>query len=225
MESVAHPKLRVLMVEDEEDTASLLRFLLERASYQVIHAKDGRQAQRYRDDGRAEIGFIFILMQGEFRANGVAVNQAGIRSEVRIISGNGSLVAESLKNRRHRGPRLAGRGIVPDDRPAIIARCEGQTPVEVSWQQLQRDVGALAASLRGLGIGPGDRVVAYLPNVPQTVVADAGTGKLNISTTLTFDAVGNPTQVNGPRPDVTGTVTTAYDGERRSSRATAGLRP
>lgn len=61
--------------------------------------------------------------------------------------------------------------------------------------------------------------------VPQTVVADAGTGKLNITSALTFDAVGNPTQVNGPRPDVTGTVTTAYDGERRSSRATAGLRP
>ena len=61
--------------------------------------------------------------------------------------------------------------------------------------------------------------------VPQTVMADAGTGKLNITSTLTFDAVGNPTQVNGPRPDVTGTVTTAYDGERRSSRATAGLRP
>ncbi|KGG81539.1 acetoacetate--CoA ligase [Comamonas thiooxydans] len=58
-----------------------------------------------------------------------------------------------------------------DQRPAIIARCEGQTPVEVSWQQLQRDVGALAASLRGLGIVRGDRVVAYLPNVPQTVVA------------------------------------------------------
>ena len=49
MESVAHPKLRVLMVEDEEDTASLLRFLLERASYQVIHAKDGRQAQELAD--------------------------------------------------------------------------------------------------------------------------------------------------------------------------------
>ena len=37
------------MVEDEEDTASLLRFLLERASYQVIHAKDGRQAQELAD--------------------------------------------------------------------------------------------------------------------------------------------------------------------------------
>ena len=45
MESPDNPKLRVLMVEDEEDTASLLKFLLERANYQVVHAKDGRQAQ------------------------------------------------------------------------------------------------------------------------------------------------------------------------------------
>ena len=58
-----------------------------------------------------------------------------------------------------------------DQHPAIIARCEGDAPIEVSWQQLQRDVGALAATLRGLGIAPGDRVVAYLSNVPQTVVA------------------------------------------------------
>ncbi|RGE45010.1 acetoacetate--CoA ligase [Comamonas testosteroni] len=57
------------------------------------------------------------------------------------------------------------------DRPAIIARCEGNMPVEMSWQQLQRDVGALAVTLRQLGIGQGDRVVAYLSNVPQTVVA------------------------------------------------------
>ncbi|HPV82363.1 MAG TPA: response regulator [Nitrospira sp.] len=45
MDSPETPKLTVLMVEDEEDTASLLKFLLERASYQVVHAKDGRQAQ------------------------------------------------------------------------------------------------------------------------------------------------------------------------------------
>lgn len=45
MDSPETPKLKVLMVEDEEDTASLLKFLLERASYQVVHAKDGRQAQ------------------------------------------------------------------------------------------------------------------------------------------------------------------------------------
>lgn len=45
MDNPETPKLRVLMVEDEEDTASLLKFLLERANYQVVHAKDGRQAQ------------------------------------------------------------------------------------------------------------------------------------------------------------------------------------
>ena len=59
--------------------------------------------------------------------------------------------------------------------------------------------------------------------VPQTVVADAGTGKLNLTSTLTFDAVGNPTQVNGPRTDVTDTVTNVYDAERRVTQSTNAL--
>ncbi|MGM9487907.1 acetoacetate--CoA ligase [Ideonella sp. YS5] len=42
---------------------------------------------------------------------------------------------------------------------------------EVSWRQLRDQVGALAASLKALGIGRGDRVVALLPNRPETVVA------------------------------------------------------
>src|SRR3989442_42042 len=57
------------------------------------------------------------------------------------------------------------------EHPAIIARCEGAEPVELSWRQLERDVAALAARMRELGLGRGDRVVAYLPNVPQAVVA------------------------------------------------------
>ncbi|KQP17019.1 RHS repeat-associated core domain-containing protein [Pseudorhodoferax sp. Leaf265] len=59
--------------------------------------------------------------------------------------------------------------------------------------------------------------------VPQTIVADAGTGKLNITTTLTFDGVGNQTVVNGPRTDVTDTVTTVYDAERRPTQITDAL--
>jgi DNA-binding response OmpR family regulator len=49
MELTAHYKPKVLMVEDEEDTASLLKFLLERANYRVVHAKDGRSAQELID--------------------------------------------------------------------------------------------------------------------------------------------------------------------------------
>lgn len=41
--------------------------------------------------------------------------------------------------------------------------------------------------------------------LPQTVVADSDTGKLNLTTTFSFDAVGNVTQVNGPRTGVTDT--------------------
>ncbi len=49
MEPTTNHKPTVLLVEDEEDTASLLKFLLERASYAVVHAKDGRQAQELAD--------------------------------------------------------------------------------------------------------------------------------------------------------------------------------
>ena len=62
--------------------------------------------------------------------------------------------------------------------PAIVFQSErlrerGEMQ-ELSWPELKRQVGAFAAALRRLGINPGDRVCAYLPNVPQTVVAFLG---------------------------------------------------
>lgn len=59
--------------------------------------------------------------------------------------------------------------------------------------------------------------------VPQTVTVDAGTGKLNLATALTFDAVGNPTGIDGPRTDVTDTVTSTFDAERRLTQSTNAL--
>ena len=56
-------------------------------------------------------------------------------------------------------------------RPAIVFVSEGLAPVEVSWEELRRQVGSLTARLRDLGVGRGDRVVGYLPNIPQAVVA------------------------------------------------------
>jgi len=57
------------------------------------------------------------------------------------------------------------------DRPAIRHAGEGQPLAELSWADLQRQVASVAAALRAMGVGRGDRVAAYLPNVPQTVVA------------------------------------------------------
>jgi acetoacetyl-CoA synthetase len=58
-----------------------------------------------------------------------------------------------------------------DSRPALIARAEGESLREVSWAELRRDTAALAARLRALGVGRGDRVASYLPNRPETIVA------------------------------------------------------
>lgn len=54
--------------------------------------------------------------------------------------------------------------------------------------------------------------------VSQTVVADAGTGKLNLTTAFTYDAVGNLTQVNVPRTDVTDTITQTTDALGKQTR-------
>jgi acetoacetyl-CoA synthetase len=58
-----------------------------------------------------------------------------------------------------------------DDVPAIVARSETAPTREVTWAQLRRDTAALAATMRRLGVGPGDRVVSYLPNWIQTATA------------------------------------------------------
>ncbi|ENX05697.1 hypothetical protein F898_02641 [Acinetobacter courvalinii] len=59
--------------------------------------------------------------------------------------------------------------------------------------------------------------------VPSTTVVDSGTGKLNLTNTFTYDAVGNLTKVDGPRTDVTDTVTTAFNTERLPTQVTDGL--
>lgn len=55
--------------------------------------------------------------------------------------------------------------------PAVIGFSEGTDPVELSWDDLRGQVGALAGWLTSHGVGPTDRVVGYLPNIPQAVVA------------------------------------------------------
>ncbi len=42
---------------------------------------------------------------------------------------------------------------------------------ELSWPELRRQVASLASHLRRMGVQPGDRVCAFLPNTPQTAVA------------------------------------------------------
>ena len=54
---------------------------------------------------------------------------------------------------------------------AIFHASESQPLAELTWDELADQVARCAAGLRRLGVGRGDRVAAYMPNVPETVVA------------------------------------------------------
>lgn len=59
--------------------------------------------------------------------------------------------------------------------PAIVFRNEalqarGES-LEIAWPELRRQVASLAGELERMGVEPGDRVAAFLPNIPQTIVA------------------------------------------------------
>jgi acetoacetyl-CoA synthetase len=57
------------------------------------------------------------------------------------------------------------------EHPALLFRSERHPLIEISWQELSQKVGSVARALRALGVQRGDRVVAYMPNIPETVIA------------------------------------------------------
>ena len=57
------------------------------------------------------------------------------------------------------------------DKPALMFQSEIQPLVEITWEDLYRKVSSVALALRKMGVQRGDRVVAYMPNIPETVVA------------------------------------------------------
>jgi acetoacetyl-CoA synthetase len=58
-----------------------------------------------------------------------------------------------------------------DAEPAILHSSELRELGELSWGELRGQVAAVAAGLRELGVERGDRVVAYVPNIPEAIVA------------------------------------------------------
>ncbi len=64
------------------------------------------------------------------------------------------------------------------DREAIVFAGETGARREISFAQLRREVAAVAAGLRRVGIGQGDRVAGFLPNCPEAVIAMLATSSI-----------------------------------------------
>jgi acetoacetyl-CoA synthetase len=61
---------------------------------------------------------------------------------------------------------------------AVISHNEKGLRREMSWPELRRQVAALALHLQAQGVQPGDRVAAYLPNIPEAMVAFLATASV-----------------------------------------------
>jgi acetoacetyl-CoA synthetase len=58
-----------------------------------------------------------------------------------------------------------------DGQTALVFKGEGQSSVKITYAELYDEVARIAASLRAMGIKPGDRVVGFLPNMPHAIIA------------------------------------------------------
>jgi len=57
------------------------------------------------------------------------------------------------------------------DNIVIKSYSEHRPPIELTWAELGEAVRSVATALRAMGIKPGDHVVSYMPNIPETSIA------------------------------------------------------
>ncbi|MGE6376986.1 acetoacetate--CoA ligase [Peribacillus muralis] len=65
-----------------------------------------------------------------------------------------------------------------EEKTAIFFRSEHIKQKEISWKELKEQVASVAHSLRKLGVKSGDRVVAYMPNIPEAIIAFLATASI-----------------------------------------------
>jgi acetoacetyl-CoA synthetase len=124
---------------------------------------------------------------------------------------------------RHAAPAHAA------GQPAIISENELGEVRELSWPELSRQVASMALTLRDLGVKRGDRVVAYLPNIPETVVAMLASVSIGAVWSVCAPDMGTPAVLDR-FAQVTPKVLIAADGVHYAGRpmdrsaTVAGLR-
>jgi acetoacetyl-CoA synthetase len=64
------------------------------------------------------------------------------------------------------------------DRVAVVARSQTRPPHELTFGELRELAGRVRVGLQRLGVGQGDRVAAYMPNIPETLAAFIATASL-----------------------------------------------
>ncbi len=82
------------------------------------------------------------------------------------------------------------------DYPALLFQSETQPLTAISWAELQQQVGSVAAALRAMGVRQGDRVVAYLPNIPAALIAFLAAASLGAIWSSCSPDFGSPSVID-----------------------------
>ena len=101
--------------------------------------------------------------------------------------------------------------------PAIVSSNEKGQQREMSWTELRRQVASLALHLQAQGVRPGDRVVAYLPNIPEAMVACLATVSIGGVWSICAPDMGTPAVLDRFR-QIAPTVLIACDGVTHGGR-------
>jgi len=110
--------------------------------------------------------------------------------------------------------RLDGR---TDDEVVVIGRSQSRERTTLTVAELRGEVARVRAGLRRHGVGRGDRVAAYLPNVPETVIAVLATASLGATWTSCAPEFGTRSVVDR-LGQVEPKVLLAVDGYRYGDR-------
>ena len=111
--------------------------------------------------------------------------------------------------------RLDGRGV---DDVVVVGRSQSRERTTLTVTQLRDEVARVRAGLTRLGVGPGDRVAAYLPNVPEAVIGLLATAALGATWTSCAPEFGTRSVVDR-LGQVRPKVLLAVDGYRYGERA------
>src|SRR3954447_10647193 len=129
------------------------------AGFEALHAWSVADSQAFWVDL-----WDFCNIKSEYRGNRLAIDSDKL-SDVRFFPDARLNYAQNLLIR-------------DDDTPALIFRSEHKVRRSMSWRELQATVAELHHALAEMGVAPGDRVAAIVPNMPETTALLLATASL-----------------------------------------------
>mgnify|MGYP001229611756 CR=1 FL=1 len=108
------------------------------------------------------------------------------------------------------------RNMRPNE-PAILSKSELRPLQQMTWQELYDDVAWFAERLKAAGIKKGDRVVAYIPNIPEAIVSFLACASIGATWSSCSPDFGSPTVIDRFK-QIEPKILIAVDGYRYGGR-------